>query len=245
MTTRQDEAIVLRTWPFQEADLLVAIFTRHSGKVKGIARHAMRSRKRFGGALEPMTYVRAHWAEKSKQELVRLESFEIQWSPLREAIDYPRAAALALLAEVLDSALPDHAPDDDIFRLVVTVMERIQVGEVWLPVTYFLLWVTRLMGWMPELTTCAICGESLRGQPIYYSALRDGVTCATHRGNGSVAVSAESALLAERIFTTPIARLAQESFPRTRAIDLRRYAVSTLERHLEEKLLSARTLARL
>ena len=43
------EAIVLRTWPFQEADLLVSLFTREQGRVKGVARHAMRSRRRFAG----------------------------------------------------------------------------------------------------------------------------------------------------------------------------------------------------
>ena len=61
------EAIVLRTWPFQEADLLVSLFTREQGRVKGVARHALRSRRRFGGALEPMTHVRASYAEKPRQ----------------------------------------------------------------------------------------------------------------------------------------------------------------------------------
>ena len=36
------EAIVLRTWPFHEADLLVSLFTRDQGKVKGVARHALK-----------------------------------------------------------------------------------------------------------------------------------------------------------------------------------------------------------
>ena len=35
------EAIVLRTWPFHEADLLVSLFTRDQGRVKGVARHAI------------------------------------------------------------------------------------------------------------------------------------------------------------------------------------------------------------
>jgi len=34
MIQRVGEAIVLRTWPFQEADLLVSLFTREQGKVK-------------------------------------------------------------------------------------------------------------------------------------------------------------------------------------------------------------------
>ena len=63
MIQRQGEAIVLRAWPFHEADLLVSLFTREQGRVRGVARHAMRSRRRFGGALEPMTVARAWFAD--------------------------------------------------------------------------------------------------------------------------------------------------------------------------------------
>jgi DNA repair protein RecO (recombination protein O) len=71
------EAIVLRTWPIREADQIVALFTREFGKVKGVAKSAAKSRRRFGGALEPMTHVRASFVEKPRQELVRLDYFEI------------------------------------------------------------------------------------------------------------------------------------------------------------------------
>src|ERR1700677_21195 len=101
------EAIVLRTWPFHEADLLVSLFTREQGRLKGVARHAMRSRRRFGGALEPMTHVWASYAERPKQELVRLDAFEILSSPLSRPVDYARTAALQFVAEVVEEALPD------------------------------------------------------------------------------------------------------------------------------------------
>ena len=44
MIPHQSEAIVLRTWPFQESDLLVSVFTRDLGKVRGVARAALKSR---------------------------------------------------------------------------------------------------------------------------------------------------------------------------------------------------------
>src|ERR1700731_3771750 len=115
MVQRQGEAIVLRAWPFQEADLLVSLFTREQGRVKGVARHALRSRRRFGGGLEPMTAVRATHAEKPRQELVRLDAFEILSSPLSRPVDYARVAALEMVAEVLEAALPEGAPEDSVF----------------------------------------------------------------------------------------------------------------------------------
>jgi len=65
----QSEALILRTYPFHEADLLVTFFTRTEGKIRGVAKAAKRSKRRFGGALEPLTHVTAHWEEKEKQEL--------------------------------------------------------------------------------------------------------------------------------------------------------------------------------
>jgi DNA repair protein RecO (recombination protein O) len=239
---RVGEAIVLRTWPFHEADLLVSLFTREQGKVKGVARHAMRSRRRFGGALEPMTHVRASYAEKPRQELVRLDAFEIISSPMSQPVDYARVAALELVAEILDEAMPDGAPEDAVFRLTTAVLDELRIGRVWMPVTYFMLWMGRLMGWMPELGRCALCGRDLRGQAVWWSGSADGVTCADDRRPGSLAISADSAATAMRIFRSSIRSLADEEWPKARAADLRRFALELLERHLEERLRSARPL---
>jgi DNA repair protein RecO (recombination protein O) len=239
------EAIVLRSWPFQEADLLVSLFTRDQGRLKGVARHALRSRRRFGGALEPMTHVRASWAERPRQELVRLDAFEILSSPLTRPVDYARTAALQLVAEVLEEALPENAPEDDVFRLSLAVLDEVQVGRIWLPVTYFALWMNRLMGWMPALGHCVVCGLDLRGGTLWYSPTSDGVTCEDDRRGGSLALSAASVMEAERIFRGTVRGLAEEEWSRGRAGDLRRFALETLERHLERRFTSARALGRL
>src|SRR5271168_1636551 len=244
MIQRVGEAIVLRTWPFLEADLVVSLFTREQGRIKGVARHALRSRKRFGGALEPMTHVRATYAERPRQELVRLDAFEILSSPMSRPVDYARTAALQMVAEVLEEAMPDGAPEDAVFRLAVAVLDELQVGRVWMPVTYFALWMNRLMGWMPELGHCVVCGLDLRGGTVWYSTTSDGVTCGDDRRAGSVALSAESVKDAQRIFRGTVKGLAEEEWPKTRGVDLRRFAVDTLERNLERRLVSARALGR-
>src|ERR1035441_5411992 len=107
MNVLTSEAVILRTWPVHEADLVVSFFTREYGKMKGVAKSALRSRRRFGGALEPMTVVRAWFVERPKQELVRLDQLEIVRSPLSRPIDVARMTVLSFFAEVLDEALPD------------------------------------------------------------------------------------------------------------------------------------------
>ncbi len=245
MIAHQVEAVVLRTWPIHEADQIVSLFTRDFGKIKGVAKAAAKSRRRFGGALEPMTHVRAHYAEKPSQELVRLDSFEILHSPLAEPVDYGRAAALAFFAEVLEQTLPDHDPHDVVFRLLLSVLEQTRVDCIWMPVTYFALWITRLMGWLPDLSRCLLCGESLSGQAAYFHFAQDGLVCAEHRGAHGAMLSADSHALALRIFRAPASAFAGEAWPRSRGADLRRFAIQSLERHLERKLTTVAALLRL
>jgi DNA repair protein RecO (recombination protein O) len=190
-----------------------------------------------------MTHVRATWAERPKQELARLDGFEIVTSPMTAEVDLSRLAALELVAEVLDE-LPEGAVEDAVFRLAVAVLAELRVGRVWMPVTYFCLWMNRLMGWMPELGRCVVCGADLRGRMVWHSAGADGVTCADDRRSGSVGLAGESVGEAARMFRGTVGELAAEAWPKTRSEELRRFAVETLERHLERRLASARALAR-
>ena len=163
MALKESEAIVLRTYPLRESDLLVTLFTRMEGKVKGVARAAMKSRRRFGGALEPLTYVRAFYDDREGQELARLDSCEVIESPLASEVSYPRAVALAHVAELLDELMPDREASDAVFRLSLAVLQELRGPALWMPLTYFELWMTRLMGFLPEFSECVVCGRSFDG----------------------------------------------------------------------------------
>jgi DNA repair protein RecO (recombination protein O) len=250
MIVLTSEAVVLRTWPIQEADLIVSFFTRDYGRVRGIAKSALKSRKRFGGALEPMTVARAWFAERPRQELVRLDQLEIVRSPLSAPIDMARLAVLSFFAELLDEALPEHDPQETVFRLLLAVLEQTTVAQSetvqpWMALTYFQLWMTRLMGLLPDIAHCTACGANLVPGEASFNTLGDGLFCALHRNGSANGLCADSWQLAQRMLRAPVAAFAAEQFPRRRAQDLRRFTLQSLERHLERKLRSAEALARL
>ena len=251
MSLKQSEAIVLRTYPLREADLLVTLFTRAEGKVKGVARAAKKSRRRFGGALEPLTLVRAHYDDREGKELCRLDSCDILQSPLSTELDYPRIVALEHIAETLDELLPDREANDAIFRLAVSVLQELPAGEIWIPLTYFQLWLVRLVGFSPELSACSACGRALNGTRAYYHVLADGLMCEQHKRLASSQLCRESRAMAAQMFRAPV-----ESFSATTANgsagtgaerygDLRRFLLQIIERHIEKKLVTASMLAKL
>jgi DNA repair protein RecO (recombination protein O) len=245
MSVLSSEAVVLRTWPVHEADLIVSFFTRDYGRVRGVAKSALRSRKRFGGSLEPMTLARAWFAERPRQELVRLDQLEILRSPLSLPVDPTRLAVLSFYAELLDEALPDHDPHETVFRLLLAVLDLTKVEQPWMPLTYFQLWMTRLMGLLPDIAHCTACGEALQAGQASFNTLGDGLFCPIHRNGSASDLSADSWLLAQRMLRAPASAFAAEPWPRRRAQDLRRFTLQALERHLERKLRSAEALARL
>src|SRR5437762_6701980 len=177
MPLKESEAIVLRTYPFRESDLLVTLFTRTEGKVRGVARAAKKSRRRVGGALELLTYIKVAFEDRERQELARLDSCEVLESPLTTEVTYPRAVALGHIAELLDELLPDREANDAIFRLALSVLAHVRAGAVWMPVTYFDLWMVRLVGLLPELHECIACGAELNGSRAYFHYLADGLLC--------------------------------------------------------------------
>ena len=239
------EAIVLRTWPVHEADLIVSFFTRDYGRMKGTAKSALKSRKRFGGALEPMTMARAWFVERPGQELVRLDQLEIIRSPLSAPVDHVRMAVLSFYAELLDQVLPEHDRQDAVFRLLVSVLEQTTVEQPWLPLTYFQLWMTRLMGLLPDILHCTACGEALHATEITFNTYNDGLFCAVHSQGNAGGLSADSWKLARRMLRAPVAALAGEPWKSCQAQDLRQFTLQALERHIEKKLRTAEILARL
>ncbi|HET7440062.1 MAG TPA: DNA repair protein RecO [Terriglobales bacterium] len=245
MALKESEAIVLRTYPLREADLLVTLFTRAEGKVRGVARSAKKSKRRFGGALEPLTYVRVFYEDREGQELARLDSCEVLQSPLAMEVSYPRAVALGHLAELIDELLPDREANDAVFRLTLSVLAALDGPEIWMPVTYFELWLTRLVGFLPELTECMECGRALNGHEAYFHALADGLMCADDKRLASSEMSAESRILAAQMFRAPVDDFAGERWPKLRGADLRKFLMQTLQRHIEKKLITAGMLEKI
>lgn len=250
MVLKESEAIILRTYPLREADLLVTLFTRSEGKVHGVARSAKKSKRRFGGALEPLTCVRAYYEDREGQELARLDSCEVLESPLAFEVSYPRAVALGHVAELLDELLPEREANDAVFRLALAVLAGLRSSDVWMPITYFELWMTRLMGYLPELSECIVCGRTLNGSRAFFHALSDGLMCPADKRLASSEISGESRVLAGQMFRAPIesfagGRSGEEPWPKARCADLRKFLVQTLQRHLEKKLVTAGMLEKI
>src|SRR5207244_2898562 len=89
--------IVVGGLDYGESDRIVTFLTRDHGRLKGIARGAKRSRKRFGAALELFCKVEVQFVERAGADLARLESCDLveAYAGIRGDLDALAAATYA------------------------------------------------------------------------------------------------------------------------------------------------------
>ncbi|HWB86904.1 MAG TPA: DNA repair protein RecO [Bryobacteraceae bacterium] len=248
------EALVLRTFPLKEADLVVSFLTRDQGKLRGVARRARRPKNAFGAGLERLSHVRMAYFQRETRELVNLDSCELIRSQFDLVTDYYASVALDYFAEVSEQLLPAAEPNEKFFRLLLAVLDYLRpdaeapdAGRVWRAVTYFSLWSVRLSGWLPELNVCLSCGSALDDpetpERAFFGRGRTGLICdhcrrAQAMGN-NWELSTESRTIAAEMLRLPVAQASRAAWTPETAADLRRFLVQQIESHVERRLLTA------
>ncbi len=146
MPVHSTDALILRTYKLGELDQIVVFLTRDRGKKRGVAKNARRSRRRFGGALEPMTYGRVGYREREQRDLVFLEYVEALRSPLL-ATGVDALGHASYFAELIDEWAQEADPNETLFRLGVSMVEALAAGVPVDPLArYFEYWLLRLQG---------------------------------------------------------------------------------------------------
>jgi DNA repair protein RecO (recombination protein O) len=138
--------LILRTYKLGESDRIVVFLTRDRGKKRGVAKNARQSRRRFGGALEPLTCGRLAYFERERRDMVRLDYVEQMRSPL-SAADGQAIGYASYFAELIDEWAPEGDPNEALFRLGSSMVEAFAAGAPSEPLArYFEYWLLRLQG---------------------------------------------------------------------------------------------------
>lgn len=173
MPLYNDEAFVLRTYALKESDRIVSFFTRTGGKRRGVARGARRPKSKFGAALEPLTQVRIQYFEREGRELGNIDHCELIASPLASGVpDLLNSVAASVMVEVAERLLPDHEVNDAVFRLLAAASAHLRASQgeaAWLALTYYLFWMVRLGGFLPELDLspeAQVLAQAMARQPL-------------------------------------------------------------------------------
>jgi DNA repair protein RecO (recombination protein O) len=173
------EAIVLRSIRYGEADRILHLYTPRHGRVGAIARGARRARSRFGARLEPFFHIRAVLHE-GRGDLYTVTSADTisAHGPLREHATTLDAAARA--CDAVSRLFETSDPHPEVFRLLANELTLLGADAAHARPSNGLAFRLKLLlaaGILPQLATCAACGEQehLSG----FSAAAGGVVCSS------------------------------------------------------------------
>jgi DNA repair protein RecO (recombination protein O) len=175
---KESEAFVLRSYAAGESDRIVVFLTRGVGKLRGVAKGARRSRRRFGSNLELLSRVRLSYFEREGADLARIESAELLESFYRLQEDPERGAVLACCAEIADAFAREQQEDEAFFRLLHAVLRSVRDGlDLDWARAYFEIWTLRLHGVLPPLEACEGCGATEDDRRARYGRRAASMVC--------------------------------------------------------------------
>ncbi len=239
MPLRETEAIALRTYRLGEADKIVSLLTRQLGRLRAVAAGAQRPKSRYGGSLEPPSYVRLWLYEREHRDLARLNSCELIESFFDMQKDYRVQVAAQYVVEASEQFLPEREVNERAFRLLLVVLRAMKrSGEIVRPLVYFNYWLLKLGGLLPQIDRCGACGRQLGVESGYYGEGSEHLLCAECRRGARAEVSAEA-----RRIEASFKGLALDQWigagPPPRALnELRRFLEVLVESHVGKKLVT-------
>ncbi|MFY0541914.1 DNA repair protein RecO [Nannocystis pusilla] len=164
MQSQSTPAVILRTRPLGEADLIAIVLTPEQGKLETAAARARNSKKRFAGGLSPgMRGVAA--IARGRGALLRLESFDATAAHAPVGADLTRFAYVAYLCELTDELVLARHPDPELFAAMCLALEQVIAGAPQaLHLRQYELALLRCLGLSPALTSCCVCGSEIGGE---------------------------------------------------------------------------------
>ena len=162
MLPYRDDGIVLRTQKLGEADRIITILGRTTGRVRAVAKGVRRTKSRFGARLEPFTHVDLMLHPgRSLDVITQAEVIRPYGEPL--ATDYPRYTAGVAMLETAERFTPVEK-EPALRQLLLLVGGLRSLGEAEhdsrLVLDAFLLRSLAVAGYAPALEECARCGAS-------------------------------------------------------------------------------------
>lgn len=173
------DAIVVGGVDFGESDRIVRLLTP-GGLIAGFAPAARKSRKRFGGSLEPFTTVRAELSTRRRAGTPLLLSADaiVHRAGLRTELE--RLAAASYASELSAEVAPEGTPSDLYARLGARLDLWAVEGASLASRRAFELSVLEELGSGPDLGPCIDCGVP----GMFLDLPRGGLFCRNHRGRG-------------------------------------------------------------
>lgn len=176
------EGIVLKSMVYRDTSKIVTLFTKQFGKVNVIAKGARKPKSKFGASLEPLTRSHIVFYKRERGDLYTLSEGDVvePYPDLRRSLLGFSWGSVIL--EFLYRANPFESPNPRLYLLTKRAFKTLNQTEqdsAFPTLVYaFLIKALGLLGYLPHLDKCLVCGKEPRGG-VRFNFGRGGISCAS------------------------------------------------------------------
>lgn len=147
------EAVVIDTIRYNEADLIVKLFTRKEGVFSYLVRGILKSKK---GKLkrayfQPLTFLEADVIHNQKGNLCRITDAKPSMYTTSLHTNMPKICIVTFMAEILNQLIPNQQQEEGLFLFLKKMCLWLDTNDnIALIPHYFLLQLSGYLGFYPE-----------------------------------------------------------------------------------------------
>ncbi len=254
MQLYRDDGIVLRTQKLGEADRIITVLGRSTGRIRAVAKGVRRTKSRFGARLEPFTHVDLMLHPgRSLDVITQAEVIRPYGAPL--AADYPRYTAGVAMLETAERFTPVEK-EPALRQLLLLIGGLRTLSEVEheprLVLDAFLLRSLAVAGYAPALEECARCGAAGRDRAAggaggdrrlpAFAVPAGGMVCASCRPHGAASPAPGTVALMAALLRGDWA--SADGSERKHQVECSGLVAAYLQWHLEHSIRSLRHVER-
>jgi DNA repair protein RecO (recombination protein O) len=231
VSTYRDQAIVLGSHKFGEADRVVVLLTATHGKVRAVAKGVRRTKSSIGARLEPLSHIDV--SLRTGRELDTVAEVKLVHTHTALRTDFDRLSQGLSMVETINKITLDREPVPEMFQMLSRALHSLNDTFSPLMIGAFFLKLVALEGSAPQVHECVRCGES--AELVAFDMLEGGTLCRSCRSG--VMVSSQAVLLLQKILDGRLAQaLAEPDSPAVHEVN--QIAMRMMESHLERRIKS-------
>ena len=207
----ETNAVVLATRDTGEADLLVTLLARRTGRITGMAKFAKKSKKRFVNVFDRGNIVTVSMYRPRNRELFLIEDASLIDDCRGPCPDMEALARTSVVLELLLALAPEEEPTPEIFDDLVAALTILSArgareDVMWMCLVRFL----EKLGVAPFLDGCVRCGKRAGiEERTFFSPRSGGLLCTGCRDerDGGMVLSAGTRRSISKSLSTPPDRI--------------------------------------
>ncbi len=170
---KKTKAIILKTLPYDESDLIVKFFSEKFGLINGLAKGAKRSQRRFPGTLALFSIV--EFLVRKRESLYLLKEASQIFVPQNVTKDLKSFYSLTFASELISRLIGENEPQREIFHILSSFIKLLDKNFLFSYLLIFEILFLKYAGYIPDFERCVGCKS--KENLFYFSPSLGGVLC--------------------------------------------------------------------